>query len=72
MGPLALKSHWLCGSRSCEFCPTSLWHLGYIAETQDPNHVYPVDFDEGQYGLALFLNEITVEMIESCEGVEGK
>ena len=30
--------------------------LGYLVETQDPNHVQPVDFDEAQYGLALFLN----------------
>lgn len=23
--------------------------LGYLVETQDPNHVCPVDFDEAQY-----------------------
>lgn len=44
--------------------------LGYLVETQDPNHVHPVDFDEAQYGLALFLNEITKLMIEICEDVE--
>ena len=44
--------------------------LGYLIETQDPNHVHPVDFDEAQYGLSLFLNEITTEMIEICEGVD--
>lgn len=43
--------------------------LGYLVETQDPNHVHPVDFDEAQYGLALFLNEITAEMISICERV---
>ncbi len=46
--------------------------LGHFVETQDPNHVIPVDFDEVQYGLALFLNEITAEMIEICESVEEK
>ncbi len=43
--------------------------LGYLVETQDPNHVHPVDFDEAQYGLALFLNEITTEMIAISESV---
>lgn len=46
--------------------------LGYLVETQDPNHVCPVDFDEAQYGLAVFLNEITAEMIEICESVSKK
>lgn len=41
--------------------------LGYLVETQDPNHVCPIDFDEAQYGLALFLNEITAEMIQISE-----
>lgn len=44
--------------------------LGHLIETQDPNHVNPVDIDEAQYGLALFLNEITEEIIEICEGSE--
>ena len=44
--------------------------LGYLVETQDPNHVHPADFDEAQYGLALFLNEITAEIIEICESAE--
>ena len=43
--------------------------LGYLVETQDTNHVHPVDFDEAQYGLALFLNEITAEMIVISESV---
>lgn len=43
--------------------------LGHFLETQDPNHVCPVDFDEVQYGFALFLNEITEQMIEICESV---
>ncbi len=46
--------------------------LGYLIETQDPNHVHPVDFDEAQYGLALFLNEITAEMIAISESDEKK
>lgn len=46
--------------------------LGYLIETQDPNHVHPVDFDEAQYGLALFLNEITAEMIEISEKADKK
>lgn len=46
--------------------------LGYLIETQDPNHVHPVDFDEAQYGLALFLNEITAGMMNICENVERK
>lgn len=41
--------------------------LGYLVETQDPNHVHPVDFDEAQYGLSLFLNEITAELILIAE-----
>jgi len=44
--------------------------LGHLIETQDPNHVNPVDIDETQYGLALFLNEITEQMIEICESSE--
>lgn len=43
--------------------------LGYLVETQDPNHVHPVDFNEAQYGLALFLNEITAEIILISESV---
>ncbi|MEK6772772.1 MAG: hypothetical protein AABY64_02425 [Bdellovibrionota bacterium] len=43
--------------------------LGYLVETQDSNHIHPVDFDEAQYGLALFLNEITAEMIAISENV---
>lgn len=46
--------------------------LGYLVETQDPNHVHPVDFDEAQYGLALFLNEITEQMVKICERVKTK
>lgn len=46
--------------------------LGYLVETQDPNHVCPVDFDEAQYGLALFLNEITEQIVEICESVDKK
>jgi hypothetical protein len=41
--------------------------LGYLIETQDPNHVHPVDYEEAQYGLALFLNEITAEMVTISE-----
>ena len=41
--------------------------LAHFIETQDPNHVYPSDFDEVQYGLSVFLNEITAEMISIAE-----
>ena len=41
--------------------------LGYLVETQDPNRVHPVDCDEAQYGLALFLNETTEQMIAISE-----
>ncbi len=43
--------------------------LVYLVETQDPNHVHPVDFNEAHNGLALILNEITCEMIELSESV---
>lgn len=43
--------------------------LGYFLETQDPNHVCPSDFDEVQYGLSLFLNQITAEMISIAENM---
>jgi hypothetical protein len=46
--------------------------LGYLIETQDPNHAHPVDFDEAQYGLALFLNEIATELITTYESIEVK
>lgn len=41
--------------------------LAHFIETQDPNHVMPSDFDEVQYGLSVFLNEITAEMISIAE-----
>ncbi len=45
---------------------------GYLVETQDPNHIHPLDFDEAQYGLALFLNEISAEMLALVQGAEKK
>lgn len=46
--------------------------LGYFVETQDPNHVFPSDFDEVQYGFSIFLNEITAEMVAIAENVGKK
>lgn len=43
--------------------------LGYFLETQDPNHVCPVDFDEVQYGFSIFVNEIAAEMVAISEAV---
>lgn len=43
--------------------------IGYFFETQDPNHVCPVDIDEVQYGISLILNEITAEMIKISENL---
>lgn len=36
--------------------------IGHFIETQDPNFVMPVDFDEVQLGLSLFINEIAEDM----------
>ena len=46
--------------------------LGHFVETQDPNHSCPVDFDEVQHGFALFLNEITAEIVEICKTAESE
>jgi hypothetical protein len=43
--------------------------IGYFFETQDPNHVCPVDIDEVQYGISLILNEITAEMVVIAESM---
>jgi hypothetical protein len=43
--------------------------LGYFLETQDPNHVCPVDFDEVQYGFSIFVNEIAADMVAISEAV---
>lgn len=36
--------------------------IGHFIETQDPNFVMPVDFDDVQLGLSLFINEIADDM----------
>jgi hypothetical protein len=43
--------------------------IGYFFETQDPNHVCPIDIDEVQYGISIILNEITSEIITIAEGM---
>ncbi len=36
--------------------------IGYFIETQDPNHIHPIDFDDVQLGLSIIINEIVTEM----------
>lgn len=44
--------------------------LGHCIETQDPDHAHPVDFDQVQLGLSLFINEIVAEILETAENLE--
>lgn len=38
--------------------------IGHLIETQDPNHAFPDDYDHVQYGLALILNEIAMDILK--------
>lgn len=44
--------------------------LGHFIETQDPDRAHPVDFDDVQFGLSLFINEIVAEMLVISENLE--
>lgn len=44
--------------------------LGHFIETQDPDHAHPVDFDDVQFGLSLFINEMVTEMLAISENLE--
>ena len=46
--------------------------LGHFIETQDPDHVHPVDFDDVQFGFSLFINEIVAEMQKISQSLEKK
>lgn len=46
--------------------------IGHLIETQDPNHSTPTDFDDVQFGLSLFINEIATEMLLISKSLEEK
>lgn len=39
-----------------KFLTSKLRCIGHFIEIQDPNHSTPIDFDDIQFGLALFIN----------------
>lgn len=46
--------------------------LGHFIETQDPDRVHPTDFDDVQFGLSLFINEIVAQMLEVANDLDKK
>ena len=44
--------------------------LSHFIETQDPDRAHPVDFDDVQFGLSLFINEIVSEMVAISKSLE--
>lgn len=45
--------------------------IKYFFETQDPDYVRPIEYDEIQYGLSLLLDEISEELIEIRKCMEN-
>ena len=65
----------MCKELECDklkFLTSKLRCPDHFIETQDPNHSTPTDYDDVQFGLALFINEIAAEMISISKSLEKK